>query len=159
MLSVLLCLAAAPTALLPAPQDPAALVPAETLIYFGTDSVKAGSVNARKTAMSRIFAESEVRGFLHEPVSIAEGVLEAIVGQAMAESGGGDLGEMLGDDFEMSLYPDADAEPLPIGRAMFAITHIDLPGGQPGDPAMPDVGLVVGVEILAPAELKDIFGS
>lgn len=124
-----------------APQDPAKLVPADTLIFFGTDSVKAGAVAARKTAMAKIFEESEVRAFLHEPVAAAEGILKVILGQAAQEAAGGMFGDNLGESLDISLYPGASDEPLPIGRALFALTHVDFS-------AQPDVGLLVALDLL-----------
>lgn len=162
MFSTLLSLALTVPGWVVAPQDPASLLPEDTLIFFGTDSVKAGSLAARKTAMSRIFAESEVRGFLHEPVSAAEGILKVLISQGMAEAGGEGLGGMIDGELDLSLYPDPDAEPLPLGQAMFALTHIDMPTGAPGESMVPDVGLVLAVELLDAehvAALQGLWGG
>jgi len=134
-----------------APQDPAELVPADTLIFFGTDSVKAGAVAARKTAMSKIFEEAEVRAFLHEPVAAAEGILKVILGQAAQEAAGGMLGDQLGESLDISLYPGASDEPLPIGRALFALTHVDFS-------AQPDVGLLVAMDLLDAQHVEMLRG-
>ncbi|GJM21894.1 MAG: hypothetical protein DHS20C15_18090 [Planctomycetota bacterium] len=148
---ILLLSLLAPIAAATPQQDPAHLVPADTLIYFGTDSVKAGSVAARKTAMARVFEEAEVRAFLHEPVAAAEGILKVILGQAAAEAAGGMFGGQLEGDLGISLYPGASAEPMPVGRALFALTHVELG-------PVPDVGLLVALDLLDEEHVEMLRG-
>ena len=122
--------------------DPAALLPANTILYFGTDSVKAGADAARQTAMAKILNEAEVRAFLHQPLGAAEGVLKAMMSEAEGELGGMPGGGM-DDGFLRDMV--MGSEPTPVGQAFLAMTHLGMPG--PGS-EVPDMGLVLGIELL-----------
>lgn len=133
-----------------APQDdPAVLLPADTLVYFGSASIKAGAEASRNTAMSRILSEAEVRSFLHEPVKAAEAVLEALMEQQAGtiEQLDGLTGGAAPDDLSFSLELGGH-EPLPLGRAFFGLTHVAVsPPTEESGPTF-DVGVVVGLELL-----------
>ena len=52
--------------------DPAALLPANTILYVGTPSLQAGAEASRNSAMRKILDEPEVKAFLQKPVSAAD---------------------------------------------------------------------------------------
>jgi hypothetical protein len=147
---MLLTLAAAVCLALPASQqveDPARLVPPGTLVFMGTHSVRVSSMAAKNSAMNKILAEPEMKAFLQKPVAAAQEILDAAIkGSEIegAESGRISLADML----------SGAGDGPPIGQMFFALTHIELPpSGAEGAAAMPDVGLVVGVELLEANDL------
>lgn len=122
--------------------DPAALVPANTLLYVGTPSVQAGAIAARKSAMRRILDEPEVKAFLQKPVGQADKALAELIEKSGLPADARPkvtLAGMMGGD-----------EGVPIGRFFLALTHFGLPAGDGGTP---DVGLVVGLEMQHDADL------
>ena len=142
--------------------DPASLLPADTLVYFGSTSVHAGWEASKNTAMVRILSEPEVRSFLHQPLAAANSVVvsgfDMMSGEiSEAQAAAAELGverEVDVGNFEISFE---SAEP-PIGKVFFALTHVLLPG-MDGN-AMPDVGLVLGVEFFDDgmvSQLKDMW--
>jgi hypothetical protein len=134
--------------------DPASLLPADSLIYFGTNSVRAGGDASRGTAMAKILGEAEVRAFLHKPTAAAEGVLKAMLSTAPQLQ---KVAEEKGIDLDVSLDFSTHTDSLPVGQAFVAVTHVSLAGA-----AGPDVGLVLGVELLNGdhvAMLKGLWGS
>ncbi|MCB9898047.1 MAG: type II secretion system protein GspG [Planctomycetes bacterium] len=141
-------------------EDPARLLPADTIIYFGSSSLKDGQTASRQTAMSRILSEPEMRSFLHEPTRAAEHVLSTLMEQARADMGGEDMPVSLPDEISLDITK-TDGE-LPVGQFFFGLTHVGMPG-MPGAPAdRPDVGLVIGVELLDPSMIdmvKTLWGA
>ena len=141
-----------------APQDPAELFPAHTLLYFGTDSVQAGAQAARTTAMAKILDEAEVRAFMHKPMAAADGVLKAMLAEASDQMGGMPGGEI--PDIKLNLSPDPES--FAVGQAFMGLTHIGMPDFTTGEDAAPDIGLVLGVELLDAEHagmLKMLWGS
>lgn len=140
------------SALAPA-EDPARLLPADTLIYFGSNSLKAGQEASRNTAMRRILDEPEMRSFLHQPTRAAEQVLASLMSNFREEMGDGgeSLGITLPESFSLDITKTE--EPLPFGQFFVGLTHIGMPG-MPGMPMdRPDVGLVIGLELLDAAHV------
>lgn len=138
-----------------APSDPAELLPAETLVYFGTDSVQAGAQASQNTAMSRILGEAEVRAFLSKPTAAANAVLKSILEQAKGEMGDMPAEFEVPDDLEIDLsMGTGDAN---LGRVFFALTHVRMPM-SPDDPPIPDIGLVFGIEFLDAGQLATMKG-
>ena len=144
--------------------DPATLLPADTLIYFGSTSLHANWEASQNTAMARILAEPEVRSFLHQPLGAANSViaagLELIAGDiSEAQAAAAEMGmtsDISLNSFELSLE---SVEP-PVGQLFFGLTHIGMPGMN-GNP-LPDVGLTVGIELLDDGmvtQLKELWGS
>lgn len=144
--------------------DPASLLPADTLIYFGSTSMHANWEASQNTAMARILAEPEVRSFLHQPLGAANSViaagLELISGDiAQAQAAAAEMGmasDISLDSFELSLE---STEP-PVGRIFFGLTHIGMPGMN-GNP-LPDIGLTFGLELLDDgmvSQLKDLWAA
>jgi hypothetical protein len=123
--------------------DPAALVPANALIYFGTPSLQDGSVAARKSAMRRILDEPEVKAFLQKPVGQADKALLELIERSGLPADARPkvtLAGMMGGD-----------DGVPMGRFFVALTHFGLPVGEAE--GEPDVGLVVGLEMLNDGDL------
>lgn len=125
-------------------QDPAALLPANTLFYMGTPSLQAGSVAAKNSAMRRILDEPEVKAFLQKPVSAADKALLAMLDQS-------GLPAEARPKFTLAGMMGGEAA-LPMGRFFVAVTHVSLPAGE-ADGGQPDVGLVIGLEMLQEADL------
>ena len=155
MLSPFLALALVPAALFADAEDPARLLPADTLIYFGSTSVQAGYEAAQNTAMARILGEAEVKAFLNEPLAAANQIiaagLEIMQGEAaelQAAAEGLGLGaDMKLDEMDSFISLDSDTAP-PVGRTFMALTHIGMPtSGAPGAPMVPEVGLAIGIEV------------
>jgi hypothetical protein len=143
-------------------EDPASLLPAETLIYFGSTSMHTSWEASKNTAMARILSESEVKSFLHSPLAAANAVLasglEMVSGQiSEAQAAAKQMG--LGDNVDLDSFEfNLDSSEPPIGQVFFALTHVLLPG-MAGN-SMPDVGLIFGVELLDDAmvsQLKDLW--
>ncbi|MBM3984365.1 MAG: hypothetical protein FJ296_01535 [Planctomycetes bacterium] len=123
--------------------DPAALVPANTLMYFGTPSLQAGSVASRKSAMRRILDEPEVKAFLQKPVGQADKALVELIEKSGLPADARPkvtLAGMMGGE-----------DGVPMGRFFVALTHFGLPAGDAE--GEPDVGLVVGLEMLNDGDL------
>ena len=127
------------------PQDPATLLPPDTMFYTGTDSMRAGSQAAKASAMHMIFNEPEVKAFLAKPLSILDRVLD----QAAEQQGFDE------PPFTMSQFVFGDGDGPPIGRMFIALTHVslDMESGE-----APDIGLVVGVEMLSEGDLGMVKG-
>ena len=141
----------------PSPSDPAELLPAGSLLYVGTDSIKAGSEASKNTAMSKILDEAEVRAFLHRPTRAAEAVMKLMMEQASSE-----LGDMPGlaglSDSEMNLELDlnpSESVGLSLGQGFVALTHFAMPSEST---PMPDVGLVVGVQLFDKSQISILKG-
>jgi len=88
-------------------EDPASLLPADTLVYFGSTSVHAGWEASKNTAMARILSEPEVRSFLHQPLATANAVVasgfEMVSGQiSEAQAAAAELG--LGPEIDVSNF-------------------------------------------------------
>jgi len=144
--------------------DPATLLPADTLIYFGSTSMHANWEASQNTAMARILSEPEVRSFLHQPLGAANSViaagLELISGDiAEAQAAAAEMGvtsDISLDGFELSLE---STEP-PVGKLFFGLTHVGMPGMN--DNPLPDVGLTFGIELLDDgmvSQLKDLWAA
>lgn len=148
-------LAVTTTTVLGAADDPARLLPADTLIYFGSSSIQAASEASSGTAMSKILGEAEVRAFLHEPTQAAEHVLSMALSQARSELGDGAPVEVP-ESFDLDI---SSMGALPLGEFFFGLTHVLLPG-QPGAPesGMPDIGVVAGVQLLDTSHVDMIHG-
>ncbi|MHC5210984.1 MAG: type II secretion system protein GspG [Planctomycetota bacterium] len=133
-------IAAAAVALPPAAQvdDPARLVPSNTLVYFGTHSVRDGASASANSAMRMILGEPEVKAFLEKPVSAADKVLNQMLQEGGIES---ERAQRL----SLAQMMSGEGDSAPIGKVFVALTHIGMPTeeSQP-----PDVGLVVGMELL-----------
>lgn len=155
MLSTLLAISLAAPLAISDIEDPARLLPADTVIYFGSTSVQASFEASKNTAIAQIFAEPEVRAFLSEPLGAANQVIAAGIGMMQSEIGEAQkAAEQLGLGVDMALDEgktflslDTGAPP-PIGQTFVALTHIGMP--QPGGSPFPDVGLVIGVQVFEP---------
>jgi hypothetical protein len=134
------------------PSDPAELLPADSLVYFGTDSLMEGAKASQNTSMAKIMGESEVRAFMHKPTAAAEIVLNGMLQMASAEMG---EGGSVPSDLKLDLSP-SDSAILNMGRAFFALTHLAMPT-SPDNP-VPDVGLVLGVEIFDASQVEVLKG-
>jgi len=140
------------SAALAAPQadDPAKLLPSDTLMYFGTSGANSA---AKGGAMQAILAEPEVKAFLAKPVAAADKTLKDLLTQ------GGISAE---DSQRWSVASMTGAEgTTPFGKLFLAMTHFSVtPPSGDADPK-PDIGLVVGIELLDPrdvAVLKALWG-
>ena len=60
--------------------DPARLLPADTLLYFGTHSVRAGAEASKGGAMQLILGDPEVKAFLAKPAAAADRTLKEFLG-------------------------------------------------------------------------------
>lgn len=136
-------------------EDPARLVPADTLIYFGSTGLQAGFEASRNTAMAKILGESEVKAFFAEPLGAANQVIRQGIGMvqgqlAEAQQAAQELGVgMTLDENQTFLSIDAGSPP-PIGQLFVALTHIGMPDGSAGGPPVPEVGVALGVQLLSP---------
>jgi len=136
--------------------DPAGILPADTIIYIGTDSARASAHAATKTAMAKILREPEVRAFLQEPLSAAEAILTSMMSAAPVE-----LGELPGKQLSLGWLGGLlmGGEEPAVGRAFMAITHIAIPVDAT---SMPDIGLIIGAELLDASDadqLKQLWSS
>ena len=125
-------------------QDPAALLPANTLMYVGSPSLQAGAAASKNSAMRRILDEPEVKAFLQKPVQAADKALVALLDRSGLPAEARPkmtLAGMMGGE-----------EALPMGRFFVALTHVSLPAGEAAGEE-PDVGLVIGLEMLQEADL------
>ncbi len=140
-------------AVAPVNDDPATLLPESTLIYFGTESARAGSQASQASVMSKIMGEAEMRAFLEKPMSAADGVLKQLMeqGKTLVEANKPEDIE-LEMTSEFSLFDMANASDLPLGQMFFAVTKIDL-GMETG---VPDVGLILGLEMLEGDNLETV---
>ncbi|MSR46946.1 MAG: hypothetical protein EXS13_07770 [Planctomycetes bacterium] len=114
---------------------PESLLPADTMLFFGTDDLEALRASAADSPMGRVMSEPEVQEFLAQPLAelkkaIDMGVAAAKQHPALAE---------LKLDFEK-------IKAAPFGRGFVAITHLDLPPEMVKDPSRADLGFVVGLE-------------
>ena len=124
-------------------EDPASLLPANTLVYFGTSSVRAGSEAAKSSAMRAILDEPEVKAFMSKPVTAADRALAEMVKESgLAEAPRFTLSDMMA----------GKGDGTPIGRMFLALTHFSAPSAG-GDGGMPDVGLITGLELLQAEDL------
>ncbi|MGQ0552338.1 MAG: type II secretion system protein GspG [Planctomycetota bacterium] len=123
--------------------DPAALCPPDTLLYFGTQSVLKGAQNSHKSAMSRILGEPEVREFLKQPVSAADKALQQMLKQS-------EISEADAQRFSIASMMGGGAG-APVGQLFLALTHITIP--ERDESTTPDIGLIVGMELLNTADL------
>ena len=156
MFAILLLTAAmavAAPAALAAPQDPAALLPSDTIFYVGTDSLRASAEAAKASAMHKIFNEDEVQAFLNKPLSI----LDRVIGEAAKTQGFDE------PPFTMSEVVLGQGEGPPIGRFFIALAHVNFEEAGGDQAAMAnaagmDVGFVVGVELLGERDMKLVKG-
>lgn len=148
----------------PPPSDPAELLPAETLVYFGSTSVRDAWQAGQNTAMTQILSEPEVKAFLHEPLAAANQVIKAGMEQmkdkiAAAKDAAAGMGVEGDFDLENFSFSLDTSEPV-LGRTFFAITNLDLAGTQ--DKPGPQVGLAIGIELLDASMLdqaRKLWGS
>jgi len=133
--SLLLAATAAAPVAAPAANDPATLLPPDALVYFGSSGAQDGPV----TAMDRILGEPEVKAFLEMPIA----TVDAAIDQMLAENGFEDYRGRL--SMRDLLFGDAT-----VGRAFLGLTHIGVVEG------LPDVGLVVGLEMLRHDDLEAV---
>lgn len=144
--------------------DPANLLPAETLVYFGSTSVRDAWEAGQNSAMTQILSEPEVKAFLHEPLAAANQVLKAGLEQMSSEiqaakdaaAGMGVEGDFDLEAFEFSFDT---SEPV-LGQMFFALTHLDLAGSEnnPG----PSIGLAIGIELLDEGvlgQVRNLWGA
>lgn len=129
--SLLLATAFAAT---PADQDPASLLPADTLVFFGSS----GGQGAPATAMDRILGEPEVKAFLEMPIAAVDGTIDQLLVQNGHEDYRGRL------SLRKLMYGEAS-----IGRSFLGLTHFAMDA----EAGLPDVGLVVGLEVLEEDDL------
>lgn len=139
----------------PAGDDPATLLPESTLMYFGTESVRASSKASESSAMSKIMGEAEMRAFLEKPMGAADSVLQQLLEQAKTQAAGAmpegiDLEAAVEGDF--SVKSMTEASDVPLGQMFFALTHFELANAQ----GVPDLGFVLGVELLEPGHLEQV---
>jgi hypothetical protein len=162
MLSPLLALALVPATLPADAEDPARLLPADTLIYFGSTSVQASWEASKNTAMAHILDEAEVKAFLNEPLSAANQVIAAGLDMMKSEAdqlqaAAADLG--IGADFSLdemdSFIELGSSSAPPLGQMFFALTHIGMPSGES---PVPDLGLALGVELVG-QDVSDMIST
>ena len=155
MLALLMAAAVTTSATSADAMDPARLLPAETLIYFGSTSLQASFEASQETAMSKILGEAEMKAFLAEPLAAANQIItkgmamaagEIEEAQAAAEQFGVDLAL----DEETTFISIDSGSPPPVGQAFLALTSIGMPGMNPNGSPLPEVGLVIGVQLLSP---------
>jgi len=126
--------------------DPASLLPADTLMYFGTQSVQDGGKAAKASAMHLILNEPEVKAFLTKPVAAADAFLQQMLKEAEVtdvDPGRLSLADMI----------SGSGDGAPIGRVFMALTHVSLPEPGPNASPVPDIGLVAGLELLESDDL------
>jgi hypothetical protein len=147
MLLALLASACLALPSVPQVEDPAALVPQDTLVFFGTHSVRLSSQASKNSAMNRILAEPEVKAFLQKPVAAAQSIIDG----ALKDSG---IAEVEGRSMSLTDMMSGSGDGPPLGKLFVALTHFALPAvSGDAEPHFPDVGLVVGVELL---DVKDV---
>lgn len=130
----------------PQAEDPARLLPADTLLYFGTPSVRASAEASKGGAMTLILNEPEVKAFLAKPAAAADRTLKDLLTQ-------GGISAEDSQRFSIESMMSGQTGGAPIGKVFLAMTHFGVPApGASGKP-VPDVGLVVGLELL---DTKDI---
>ena len=134
----------------PQTDDPAKLLPSDTLIYFGSSGASGA---AKGGAMQAILAEPEVKAFLAKPIAAADKTLKELLTQ-------GGISAEDGQRWSVASMMGSEGK-TPFGKLFLAMTHFSVtpPSGE-ADPK-PDVGLVVGVELLDPrdiAVLKALWG-
>ncbi|MEO8453101.1 MAG: type II secretion system protein GspG [Gemmatimonadota bacterium] len=122
-------------------EDPAALVPQETLVFFGTHSVRISSQSAKNSAMNQILSEPEVKAFLQKPVAAAQAVIDG----AIKDSG---IAEAEGRHIALTDMMSGAGDGPPVGKMFLALTHFSLMANGKEGGGFPDVGLVMGVELL-----------
>jgi hypothetical protein len=133
--------------------DPARLLPPETMVYAGTHSVRAGAEADKNSAMRLILNEPEMKAFLQKPVSAADKAV-----REMMKEGGVSAEDAQRLSLAQMVAGEAAA---PIGQVFVALTHVGFPTMEEGadiesirEAAMtPDVGLVVGMELLDAEDL------
>jgi hypothetical protein len=133
--------------------DPANLLPADTLMYFGTHSVQDGRAASANSAMHLILNEPEVKAFLTRPVSAADAFLQQMLKEADVTDV--DPARLSVSDMMFGTSGDDGA---PIGRVFMALTHVSLPEPGPDASPVPDIGLVAGLELLESDDLALIKG-
>ena len=143
MVAFALCLArpaAAQTAV-----RPEALLPPDTLMYFGTDDLDAVHLAGAGSPLGQILAEEEMQEFLAKPLETLRKAIDEGLAMAKQEP------SLAGVDLDLTKLKSA-----PFGRCFFAITHLDLPADMATDPSKFDLGLVVGLE---PRSDYDVIGT
>lgn len=138
----------------PQADDPARLLPSDTLIYFGTTSVRAGADASKGGAMSQILAEPEVKAFLAKPVAAADKTLKEMLAQ-------GGISAEDSQRWSVNAMMAGNASSAPFGKVFLAMTHFSIATSAATSKPMPDVGLVVGIELLDTrdiAVLKALWG-
>ncbi len=114
---------------------PEALLPPDTLMYVGTDDFEAARAAGALGPMGRVMAEQEVKEFLEKPLAELRKAID--MGVAMAKQQPALAGVEMDIDKMMA---------GPYGRSFLAITHLHLPVEAAKNPALIDIGLVVGIE-------------
>ena len=132
--------------------DPARLVPDDVIVFFGAHDIQGDSGTSRESAMQAILGEPEVRAFLQRPLAAADGILQTLLMSNPAASGV-DNETLDLEAVKVSSLFEADGGGLPIGRLFVALTHVDVPNPAGGGAMTPDVGLVVGIELLDATDL------
>jgi hypothetical protein len=146
-LIALAALLASPAGLTGGPvADPAALLPANTILYVGTPSLQAGAEASKNSAMRKILDEPEVKAFLQKPVSAADKSLQELI----AKSG---LPPEATPKISLASMLSGEGGGVPIGRFFVALTHVSLPAPGAAGPGEPDVGLVLGIEMQNASDL------
>jgi hypothetical protein len=124
-------------------QDPAKLLPPNTILYVGAPSLQAGAEAAKASAMRKILDEPEVKAFLAKPVAAADKILQELIKQ-------GGLPADATPKCSLADMVAGTGTGLPIGRFFIALTHVALPAvgkDAAGAEHSPDIGFVVGIEM------------
>ncbi len=127
----------------PAADDPAALLPADTMLYFGTDSLNESAKLSKKSAMHLIMNEPEVKAFFQKPLSM----LDRVLGDVVKDSG------MDAPPVTVTDLVRGSGDAPPVGQLFMALTHVDVQNENG-----PDIGLVVGIEMLNEDDLAMLRG-
>lgn len=138
----------------PQADDPARLLPSDTLIYFGTSSVRAGADASKGGAMQLIMGEPEVKAFLAKPVAAADKTLKEMLAQ-------GGISAEDSQRWSVNAMMAGDASSAPFGKVFLALTHFSIATSAATSKPAPDVGVVVGIELLDTrdvAVLKALWG-
>jgi len=126
--------------------DPARLLPANTIFYVGTPSLQAGAESSKASAMRKILDEPEVKAFLQKPVGAADKALQELI----AKSG---LPAEATPRISLAGMLGSDGAGVPIGQVFLALTHVTMPAPGAGGAGVPDIGLVLGLELKNPSDL------
>jgi len=151
MLAILLTAAVLAVPATQLSDDPANLLPSDTLLYFGTHSVSAGSEATKMSAMRMILNEPEVKAFLTKPVSMADTFIQQMLKAA-------DVDGVDPSRLSLASMMSGSDDVAPIGRVFMAVTHVTMPESGPDASPLPDIGLVAGLELLEDNDVSLLRG-